>query len=445
MSDIQQQVVQARAFEAAVWGMPAVNYRLMYEAGLSVGMKGQNQLVWWPGRMSSLNQSLTPNPDVVYLMAFYDTTEGPVVLEIPAAAGDNKINGSVMNYWQAAIEDVGPAGYDAGAGATYLILPPYWPHRVPAGYIPLRSDTVTGYALLRSIPADDTDASLDAAVTYAEGIKFYPFTTPGVAGETARFSALDKEFDSKIRYDASFFTTLNTVVQSEPWLDRDRVMIDQLASLGIVRGSAYTPDDATLTAQTDGIRGAQTWLEEKYRALYDTPYYEGTHWTLPALPELVTATNDGFADTESYPVDERGVTFTFAFFSSRHLGKGQSYLTAIADANGADLDGSRAYTLHIPAGVPIKQYWSLTAYQAGTHTFMDGAERLSRSSLDADLTVNEDGSVDLYLASKAPEGKNGNWIQTSDQVPFEVMFRLYGPTDDFTNKKNWTLPDIQPL
>ena len=38
----------------------------------------------------------------------------------------------------------------------------------------------------------------------------------------------DVEFDSTIRYDASFFENLDRVVQSEPWIERDRAMIDQL-------------------------------------------------------------------------------------------------------------------------------------------------------------------------------------------------------------------------
>jgi hypothetical protein len=41
-----------------------------------------------------------------------------------------------MNYWQAAIEDVGPAGVDKGKGGKYLILPPTTKIRSLTGYIP---------------------------------------------------------------------------------------------------------------------------------------------------------------------------------------------------------------------------------------------------------------------------------------------------------------------
>ena len=70
------------------------------------------------------NQTLTPNPDVIYLKPFFDTKAvGPMVLEIPPAAGGS-ITGSIEDGWQAALEDVGPAGLDKGKGGKYLILPP---------------------------------------------------------------------------------------------------------------------------------------------------------------------------------------------------------------------------------------------------------------------------------------------------------------------------------
>jgi len=68
------------------------------------------EVLYWSRLLDWKNQTLTPNPDVIYLMPFFNTKDaGPVVLEIPPA-DDGLINGSIMNYWQAAIEDVGPGG-----------------------------------------------------------------------------------------------------------------------------------------------------------------------------------------------------------------------------------------------------------------------------------------------------------------------------------------------
>ena len=51
---------------------------------------------------------------------------------------------------------------------------------------------------------------------------------------------------------------------------------------------------------------------------------------------------------------------------------------------------------------------------------------------------NGDGSVDLYFG---PKGKDTNWVPTDPKRQFELMFRAYGPTKEFFDKK-WVLSDV---
>jgi hypothetical protein len=57
---------------------------------------------------------------------------------------------------------------------------------------------------------------------------------------------------------------------------------------------------------------------------------------------------------------------------------------------------------------------------------------------------NSDGSVDLFVGSKASEGKESNWIPTDAARGFELMVRLYGPTKALFDKQ-WKLPDIEQV
>ena len=57
--------------------------------------------------------------------------------------------------------------------------------------------------------------------------------------------AIDVVFDSTIPYDLRFFQSLNRIVQAEPWLTRDKAMIDQLKSIGIEKGKTFNPDAMT--------------------------------------------------------------------------------------------------------------------------------------------------------------------------------------------------------
>lgn len=105
---------------------------------------------------------------MIYINPFYDTRQGPVVLEIPAVEGISSLTGSLDDGWQTAIEDIGPAGVDKGKGGKYLILPPGYKDPVPLGYIPMPSSTYTGYAILRSNLTDGSANDIKRAVDYGK-------------------------------------------------------------------------------------------------------------------------------------------------------------------------------------------------------------------------------------------------------------------------------------
>jgi hypothetical protein len=168
--DLARRTVERRAVEAVNWGMPAVNFDLMFRAMTDSAKGKSNQIVYWSRLPDWKNQTLTPNPDVIYLMPFFNTKEvGPMVLEVPLA-GDGSITGTIMDAWQAALEDVGPAGVDQGKGGKYLILPPDYKGVPPNGYIVLPSMTYQGYALLRSNLASARDTDVAEAVAYGKRI-----------------------------------------------------------------------------------------------------------------------------------------------------------------------------------------------------------------------------------------------------------------------------------
>src|SRR5262249_39673678 len=148
----------------------------MYQAMVRDTKGGPNQIVYWSRLIDWKNQTLTPNPDTIYLMPFINTKDaGPMVLEIPPA-DEGSITGIIMDAWQCALDDVGPAGVDKGKGGKYLILPPGYKDKPPDGYIALPSDTHQGYALLRSNLKSGSDADVAKAVAYGKRVKLYPLS-----------------------------------------------------------------------------------------------------------------------------------------------------------------------------------------------------------------------------------------------------------------------------
>jgi hypothetical protein len=407
--------------------------------------EGSNKVVYWSRLFDWKNQTLTPNPDAIYFMAFFNTKDaGPVVLEIPPT-DEGSITGSIDDCWQTAIEDVGPAGVDEGKGGKYLILPPGYKDKVPSDYIVLQSRTYQGYALLRSILKSGSVAGIATSVAYGKRIKLYPLSQAPHPAATQFVDAIGVVYDANLPWDLRFFQSLDRIVQTEPWLERDKVMIDQVRSIGIEKGKPFNPDQKAQDTLRDAVREAHAWLADKYENSYfPPPYYEGGHWYVPVSHDVIEGLQTFFANPDKYPVDGRGVAYTVGFFSAKHFGAGQFYLMTFTDKNGRGLEGSNTYHVNVPANAPVTQYWSTTVYDRDTHALVRNMQRASRSSQNPELQKNADGSVDIYFGPKPPAGKDSNWVPASADGKFEVLFRFYGPQKPLLTK-SWVLPDLEKV
>ena len=146
----------------------------------------------------------------------------------------------------------------------------------------------------------------------------------------------------------------------------------------------------------------------------------------------------------SMPIDARALLYTYGYIAIKRPGTAQFYLISIRDKDGEGFDGAKTYRLHVPADAPVEQYWSVTAYDRQTHALIKNMDRASRGSNAADLQKNADGSADVFFAPESPAGKETNWVPTDPKRGFELMFRVYGPTKEFFEKK-WVLPDVEKV
>src|SRR5262245_8866697 len=366
-----------------------------------------------------------------------------MVFEVPPGDEKGSLNGNIVTVWQTSLEDVGLLGVDHGAGGKFVILPPGHKDAIPDGYSILRSDTYSGYMLIRSSLKSHNDADVAASIAYAKRAKLYPLSVAASPPETVLTDVKDVHFDSTIRYDASFYRSLDRVVQSEAWIERDRAMIDQLRSIGIEKGKPFNPDAKMQAILTAAIGDARVLLEQRYDAGFPV-FYPETHWTMPALTEAVDGQSSTYDNPDKYAVDARGVAYTYAYIAIKRLGAGQFYLITIRDKDAQDYDGSKAYRLRVPPDVPVAQYWSVTAYDRETHALIKNMPRASRASHAADLQKNADGSVDTYFGPAAPAGKETNWVPTDTARKFGLTTRFYAPKKEFFEKK-WILPDVEKV
>jgi len=427
-----------------IWSMPAVNLELMLQAMLTATPGRPNQILYWSQLLDWKCQTLTPNSDVIYLKPFWDMRDvGPVVIEIPPA-DDGVINGTLMDSWQSPFEDVGPAGADGGKGGRYLILPPGHSGPVPGGYYVFRSATHTGYGLLRSILRSGSPEDLRKAVAYAKRISLYPLRNATNPPPTVYNDADGRLFDAVIPYDSRYYEHLDRFIQKEPWFERDRAMIDTLRVIGIEKGKPFALDAARRKQLDAAARDAHALLDAQFERLFDTPFAPGANWAFVASQEYAKHATAGFPDINVYPVDERGLLFTFVFFTPRRLGEGQFWTLTHKDKSGAQLDGGRSYRLRVPPNPPVRQYWSLTLYDRKTHAFIRNMPYTSRSSQTPGLRTNSDGSIDMFFGPSPPKDWERNWVPTDSARPFEAMARFYGPEPALFDH-SWVLPNIERI
>jgi hypothetical protein len=170
------------------------------------------------------------------------------------------------------------------------------------------------------------------------------------------------------------------------------------------------------------------------------------HWESTFAP--------GFApsqDVEGYSqLDERAAyTFEAVWTSSGMVTKvpgiGQAYLGAHRDRDGNALDGGKSYRLHLAAGVPAAQFWSVTIYDLETRRPLENATGVvDRTSRQTALVKNTDGSVDLFFGPQVQPGNEANSLLTVTGRAWFALLRLYGPMPEYF-ARTWPLSDIEPV
>ena len=109
-------------------------------------------------------------------------------------------------------------------------------------------------------------------------------------------------------------------------------------------------------------------------------------------------------------------------------GKGSDYAMAAVDSKKRPLDGSKTYKLHLPPDIPVKDFWAVTMYDTQTRSQLQTDQQFpTLDSYRKGMKTNADGSIDIYFAPEAPDGKENNWLQTIPDKSWFIALRLYGP------------------
>ena len=388
-----------------------------------------------PGEGRSKDVGLTYNTESMYASASVDLKQtGPAVIEVPPNVL-GVINDGFMRY----VADLGNAGLDRGKGGKYLLLPPGYEGDVPEGYFVFRSSFYRNWVMVRGFEPD-TGRGEAALAYYKEHFKVYPLGEgvhqPSVV--SASFTASDSTHPRDIRY----FERLHQMVQYEPVSAFTPEQLGLLHALGIVKGAPFRPDERMRRILSDGVRLGDGMAKAIMFASRDpeTRVYPDRHWERVFIGGYKFE-RDGARLLDARTLWHYGAIVVTPAMEAKMVGVGSQYLGTYKDASGAYLSGGQDYHLRLPAGIPAKNFWSVTVYDAETRSLLQNGQPKPSISTYDQPDVNPDGSVDISFGPRAPEGKEKNWVQTVPGKGFFVWIRLYGPLEPFFNQ-TWRPDDI---
>jgi len=446
-----------RGVETFLNGIPAASIEGMRRGTVSLGATNSNQVVYFPDLLDSTPLFLTGNTSTVYAAPILDLKkDGPTVVEIPAGAGPGTVNDAYFRF----VVDMGAPGPDKGKGGKYLILPPDYEGDLegPIGgkeqfidgekYFVAKSTSYVNWVALRGFLVDGKPDA--AAKMWREGLKIYPLARKDNPPKMEFISASGKAYNTVHANNFEFYEELHTVIEREPVEMLDPELRGLFASIGIEKGKPFAPDERMKKILNDAVAVANAtarsllWDERNQEEFL----YEGSYWK-----RGYPGNNYQFLKDEGVGgrnLDARTLYYYFATVNTpamamKIVGAGSQYAWGYLDADGNYLDGSKTYRLNIPKDAPALKFWSVVVYDPQTRSELQTDQTFpSKQSQRDKMIANDDGSIDIYFAPKAPAGKEANWIQTVPGKGWFSLLRLYSPTEAWFDK-TWRPGEIEEV
>lgn len=426
---------------AYVWGWPMVsmiNRRTgltsVPEPGLRGGVLPNAPL----GRVCMMTDYIAPNQrfvactnqDVLYGFGFGSLDQQPAVFQIPDF-GDRFW---VAAAWDHRTDSFAQLGKQYGtAPGFYAVVGPNWQGTLPDGITgSFRSSTALA-AFCPRVFIEDTAEDRAAVADLIGQVNIYPLDEfDGTMrtkdwGAVPSFPVPDEAGSGEIRWvdPETFFDQLHEVLDTVPPLPGEEAMYQQFRALLIAADQSDEVKQALVEVARNAEREAITPL---LRWQFNGPP-AGNNWYSP--------TNNSAFGTDY--LTRTAIARSNMFENAPQETK---YIFADTDVDGAQLDGSREYTVTFAGELPpVHGFFSLTLYNKHHFYYENELGRYSLGTKNPDLQYGEDGSLTIYVGNQPPaQAPRSNWLP-APPAEFSLYIRAYWPEESILDG-SWNPPQV---
>jgi hypothetical protein len=431
-----------RACDTFLKGMPGASLLGLIEGAHSIGAVQAHEIMLFDELMDSQSLFLTGNSSTVYCIPDLDLKrDGPTVVELP-----DGLLGAANDAWFRFINNF-------AVGGKYLYLPPGYDGPVPDGFAVYRPKTYRVWCFMRSsVKNGDVEA---AASLCTDNVRVYPLAKIADPPKTKFVSASGKAFNTIHANNIEFYYHLDKIIQYEPLEMLDAETRGLFASIGIQKGTEFSPDERMKKLLADGVAIGNAAA----RSILWYPRYEMNMKGVRVYPDTDSKWLMGYTGRNVFFNGENGQTmntdarvmFHYPYtavtpaMAAPRLGKGSDYAIAYVDSHRQPFDGAKTYKLEIPANPPVANFWAVTVYDTQTRSMLQSNQKYPNvGGQTVGLKENSDGSFTIYFGPKAPKGYEKNWIETIPGKSWFVALRMYGPLEPWI-EKTWRPGEVELL
>jgi len=361
----------------------------------------------------------TPNRDTVYSGLSAYLAQEPIILVVPPIKG---------RYYSLQIGDayivnqhyIGTRA-TGNEGGNYALVGPNWHGKLPRGVKELRMPNNSALVALRIATYTETDEDVALIKDLQQQFDAVPLSQWGLSKEKRSFD-LPKLSDTSMKNGPlGYFVYAAELLKENPPVGEDRTLLNTFKHIGLSDTKAFNPNSLDPAIQRGLARSIKAGIDIiKWKVKFRGTQSDNK-WNVDFV--------GGAYGSDYFARAEGAVQGLFV-----HSPEEAIYFHSYSDSNNEPLIGKNEYKLHFKAGeLPSTDeygFWSITMYGDDYQLVGNDINRYSIRKSTKGLKYNEDGSLDIYIQAKPPEGLESNWLPTPKEGIFRLNYRVYLPSQE---------------